>query len=167
MSYAALADADRQLLSGDIEAAAASARRAIQAAGSIPAEEAFDHEGFSSFCHAVLAGALARLGQYDDALSSADLALRYFNRRGELNQDEGKLWIGAVFGRALALDGLGCRRDALVEFRKAAEMVAERQAETPGKEELLAVATERMATLGRMVAPEKPAGYKAWWEFWS
>ena len=166
-SYMALADAQRQLLEGDYEEAAASCRKAMESSRRMPPEEAFDHDGFDAFCHAGLAEALARLGSNEDALRSADLALKYFNRRGELNQDEGKLWIMAVFSRALALDGLGRSRDAIAEFRKASEMLSERKGETPGKEKLLAEAAGRIAELERSVKPEKPEGYKAWWEFWS
>ena len=166
-SYMALADAQRQLLDGSYEDAAANCRKAMESSRRMPPEEAFDHAGFDAFCHAGLAEALGRVGSYEAALESADLALRYFNRRGELNQDEGKLWIMAVFSRALALDGLGRSRDALAEFRKASEMLGERKGEMPGREALIAEAAGRIAVLERSVKPEKPAGYKAWWEFWS
>ncbi len=166
-SYMALADAQRQLLEGAYEAAAASCRKAMDSSRRMPPEEAFDHAGFDAFCHAGLAEALARLGSNEAALHSADLALNYFNRRGELNQDEGKLWIMAVFSRALALDGLGRGADALKEFRKASEMLAERKGETPAREALLAEAAGRIDALGSLAKPEKPAGYRAWWEFWS
>ncbi|NTV02735.1 MAG: DUF3856 domain-containing protein [Chlorobiaceae bacterium] len=166
-SYMALADAQRRLLEGAYEEAAADCRKAMDSSRRMPPEEAFDHAGFDAFCHAGLAEALARLGSYDEALLSADLALKYFNRRGELNQDEGKLWIMTVFSRALSLDGLGRDRDALAEYRKASEMLAERKGETPGRETLLAEAAGRIAELERSAKPEKPAGYKAWWEFWS
>jgi tetratricopeptide (TPR) repeat protein len=163
----ALADAQRQLLGGSYEEAAANCRRAMEVSRTMPPEEAFDHIGFDAFCHAGLAEALARLGIFEDALQSADLALHHFNRRGELNQDEGKLWISAVFSRALALDGLGRSREALDEYRKASEMVSERKGETPRREALLAEAGARIAELERTVKPQKPSGYKAWWEFWS
>jgi len=163
----ALADAQRQLLDGSCEEAAANCRKAMEISRSMPPEEAFDHAGFDAFCHASLSEALARLGIFDEALLSADVALRYFNRRGELNQDEGKLWITSVFSRALALDGLGRGTEALSEFRKASEMVAERKGDTPGKDAILATAAERIAELGKSAKPGKPSGYKAWWEFWS
>ncbi|NTU69176.1 MAG: DUF3856 domain-containing protein [Chlorobiaceae bacterium] len=166
-SYMALSDAQRQLLQGAYEEAAASCRRAMESSRRMPPEEAFDHAGFDAFCHAGLAEALARLCSYGEALVSADMALKYFNRRGELNQDEGKLWIMAVFSRALALEGLGRGRDALAEFRKVSEMLAERKGETPGRDTLVAEAAERIAVLERSVTPVRPSGYKAWWEFWS
>jgi tetratricopeptide (TPR) repeat protein len=167
-AYMALADAQRQLLEGSYEDAAASCRRAMEISRTMPPEEAFDHAGFDAFCHAGLSESLARLRQFDEALLSTDIALRHFNRRGELNQDEGKLWIASVFSRALALDGFGRSAEALAEFRKASEMLAERKGETPGKEALLAEAAERIAELGKSVKPGgKPPGYKAWWEFWS
>jgi tetratricopeptide (TPR) repeat protein len=169
-SYMALADAQRQLREGAYEEAAANCRKAMEVSRTMPPEEAFDHDGFDAFCHAGLAEALCRLRSFDESLNSADRALRYFNRRGELNQDEGKLWIAAVYSRATALDGLGRGQEALAEFRKVSEMIAERKGETPGKEEFLSSAAECIARLERTVKPgssAKPAGYKAWWEFWS
>lgn len=166
-SYMALADAQRQLREDAYEEAASSCRKAMEVSRTMPPEEAFDHAGFDAFCHAGLAEALCRLRRFDESLHSADLALRYFNRRGELNQDEGKLWIAAVYSRATALDGLGRGPEALVEFRKVSEMLAERKGETPGKEEFLSNATESITRLSGSGRPAKPAGYKAWWEFWS
>ncbi|NTU93300.1 MAG: DUF3856 domain-containing protein [Chlorobiaceae bacterium] len=166
-SYMALADAQRQLREGAYEEAAASCRKAMEVSRTMPPEEAFDHIGFDAFCHAGLAEAQGRLGLFEASLNAADLALRYFNRRGELNQDEGKLWIMAVFSRAMALDGLGRGSDALAEYRKASEMLAERKGEMPGREQLLVEAAKCIAVLERSVKPGKPSGYKAWWEFWS
>ncbi len=166
-SYMALADAQRQILEGSYEAAAANCRKAMEISRSMPPEEAFDHAGFDAFCHAGLSEALARQGMFEESLRSADIALRHFNRRGELNQDDGKLWIASVFSRALALDGLGRGGEALSEYRKASEMVLERKGDTPGKEALLATATERIEQLGKLSKSGKPSGYKAWWEFWS
>lgn len=165
-SYMALADAQRQLRDGSYEAAAASCRRAMEVSRMMPPEEAFDHDGFDAFCHAGLAEAHARLGAFDEALKSADLALRHFNRRGELNQEDGKLWIASVFSRAMALDGLGRGAEALGEFRKVREMIDERKGETPGKEEFIPIADEAVARLVA-ISGKKPDGYKAWWEFWS
>ncbi|NTW52501.1 MAG: DUF3856 domain-containing protein [Chlorobiaceae bacterium] len=166
-SYMALADAQRQILEGAFEEAVLNCRKAMEISRTMPPEEAFDHIGFDAYCHAGLSEALARLGNFDESLCSADIALRHFNRRGELNQDEGKLWIASVFSRALALDGLGRGEEALSEFRKASEMVAERKGDTPGKDALLATAAERIEQLGKSSKSGKPAGYKAWWEFWS
>ncbi|NTU54137.1 MAG: DUF3856 domain-containing protein [Chlorobiaceae bacterium] len=166
-AYLALSDAQRQLLAADYDAAAANCRKAMEISRTMPPEEAFDHAGFDAFCYAGLAEAFAGLGQFDEALTSAYRALHHFNRRGELNQDEGKLWISAVFSRALALDGLGRGAEALAEFRKVTEMLDERKGETPGKERLKEVAVNRIAELGASKKQQKPEGYKAWWEFWS
>lgn len=165
-AYLALSDAQRQLLESNYDAAAASCRRAMEISRTMPPEEAFDHAGFDAFCHAGLAEALAGLGSFDEALRSADLALHHFNRRGELKLDEGKLWISAVFSRALAFDGLGRGAEALPEFRKAVAMLDERKGETPGKERMKEVAFARIAELGASNQHKKP-DYKAWWEFWS
>lgn len=165
-AYLALSDAQRQLLESNYDEAAANCRKAMEISHTMPPEEAFDHAGFDAFCHAGLAEALAGLGSFDEALESADKALYHFNRRGELNQDEGKLWISAVYSRALALDGLGRGAEAMPEFKKAVEMIEERKGETPGKERMMEVASDRIAQLGASNQQKKP-GYKAWWEFWS
>lgn len=166
-AYMALSGAQHQLVAGEYEEAAENCRKAMEISRTMPPEEAFDHIGFEAFCHAGLAEALAGLGRFDESLASADLALRHFNRRGELNQDDGKLWISAVFSHALALDGLGRSGEALPEFRKAVEMLDERKGETPGKARMKSVAAERIAALGKPQKEGKPEGYKAWWEFWS
>lgn len=165
-AYLALSDAQRQLVAGEYDEAVANCRKAMEISHTMPPEEAFDHAGFDAFCHAGLAEALAGLGSFDEALESADKALYHFNRRGELNQDEGKLWISAVYSRALALDGLGRGAEAMPEFKKAVEMIEERKGETPGKERMMEVASDRIAQLGASNQQKKP-GYKAWWEFWS
>jgi tetratricopeptide (TPR) repeat protein len=165
-AYLALYDAQRQLLESNYGEAAANCRKAMEISRTMPPEEAFDHAGFDAFCHAGLAEALAGLGSFEEALLSADKALYHFNRRGELNQDEGKLWISAVYSRALALDGLERGAEAMPEFKKAVEMIEERKGETPGKERMMEVAHDRIAKLGASNQQKKP-GYKAWWEFWS
>lgn len=166
-AYMALGDAERQLRDNSYEDAAASCRKAMEVSRTISKEEAFDHAGFDAFCYASLSLALGRLRKFDDCLQAADLALRYFNRRGELNQEDGKLWITAVFSRALALEALGRTSEALGEFRKAGEMLAERKGEMAGSDALRSEADERIAHLEGIVEPGKKAGYKAWWEFWS
>ncbi|ABB23001.1 DUF3856 domain-containing protein [Pelodictyon luteolum] len=166
-AYLALSVGERQLQDGLHAESAASCRSAMDAARSIPAEEAFDHAGFDAFVHAVLAGALTGLGDYGTGLESADLALYYFNRRGELEEDGGKLWIRAVFSRGAALEGLGRRDEAFQSFRMACEMLDERNGGMGGLEALRNAAAEALTRLGRATEPEKPAGYRAWWEFWS
>lgn len=166
-AYMALSEAQRQLRDGACEDAAGSCHKAMRISRTIPSAEAFDHDGFDAFCHATLSDALGRIEKFDDCLRSADTALRYFNRRGELNQEEGQLWITAVFSRALALEALGSLSEALAEFGKATEMLAERKGDMPRKEVLLAMASERIARLQAQARPEKPSGYRAWWEFWS
>jgi tetratricopeptide (TPR) repeat protein len=166
-AYLALSDAERQLHDGAYEAAAESCRKAMDMSRSIPAEEAFDHDGFEGLCHAGLAEAIGHLGQHDESLIAADRSLRYFGRRGELNQDEGKWWIIAVLSRASALEALGRNAEAVKGFRTAAEMLAERKGEMAGKESIARRAEAGVVRLEASAAQEKPAGYKAWWEFWS
>jgi tetratricopeptide (TPR) repeat protein len=166
-AYLALSDAQQQLLEGQFEEAALNARKAMEISRTMPPEEAFDHAGFEAFCHAALAEALAGLNRFDESLDSADKALYHFNRRGELNQDEGRLWIASVYSRAMALDGLGRGAEALPEYRKTVEMLDERKGETPGKEQMKAAAVARISGLGGGSKKQKPEGYKAWWEFWS
>jgi len=166
-SYLFLSEGERQLREGLYSEAAASAGKAMESARTIPSEEAFDHAGFEAFAHAVLSGALAGQGEHAMALEAADRALYYFNRRGELQDDGGKLWIRAVFSRAVALEGLGRRDDAFKAYRTACEMLDERTAEMAGREEMHSAASLAVRRLGRSTEPEKPAGYRAWWEFWS
>ncbi|WP_076792902.1 DUF3856 domain-containing protein [Chlorobium sp. KB01] len=167
LAYKALSDAERYYLDGAYEAAAESCRKAMEESGKIPDTEAFDHSGFEAFCHASLSASLGKLGRYQDSLASSDKALYYFNRRGELNQDDGKLWIKAVFSRAIALDGLGRSGEALGEFRKSGEMLAERKGEMPGRDELKQQIDSSIAKLQRSLPFNAKPGYKAWWEFWS
>lgn len=166
-AYLALSEGERQLREGLYGDAAASCRRALVAARSLPPEETFDHAGFEAFADAVLGGALVGQGEHSMALETADRALYYFNRRGELQEDGGKLWIRAVFSRGTALEGLGRRDEAFQAFRMAGEMLDERTAEMAGKEELRSTVALAVARLGRPTEPEKPEGYRAWWEFWS
>ncbi len=166
-SYMALANAERQMLDGAFEESVESCRKAMEFSRTIPAEEAFDHHGFDAFCQASLAAVLVRIGRFDEALASSVSALHYFNRRGELNQEDGKFWIKAVFSRALALDALGRGNEALAEFRKVGEMIAERKGELPGKEEMQRTIEQHVAKLESSVPGLKKPGYKAWWEFWS
>ncbi|EAT58017.1 DUF3856 domain-containing protein [Chlorobium ferrooxidans] len=167
MAYKALSDAERHYLDGAYEAAAESCRKAMEESGKIPDTEAFDHSGFEAFCHASLSAATGRLCRFEESLASADRALYYFNRRGELNQDDGKLWIKAVFSRAIALEGLGRSGEALGEFRKSGEMLAERKGEMPGRDELKQQIDSSIAKLQSSVPSKSKPGYKAWWEFWS
>ncbi|MEI7749149.1 MAG: tetratricopeptide repeat protein [Chlorobiaceae bacterium] len=166
-SYLALSQGEQQLRDALYEEASESYRRALEVSRSIPQEEAFDYDGFDALCHTGLSGAYVKLGRYAEALHSAEIGLRYFNRRGELHQDEGKQWIAAVLNRAQALDGTGQREEALKAYRIASEMIAERKGELPDKEELQRSIKEQVARLQPLMADKKPAGYKAWWEFWS
>ena len=167
-AYMALSEGEKKLREGLFEEAAASYKRAMIVSRTIPEDEAYDHQGFDALCHTGLSGAMVELEQYTEALASADIALHYFNRRGELNQDEGKHWIAAVRNRAAALAGTGRPEEALQAYRMVTEMIAERKAETPDREELLRMIEQHIAKLQTAMPDKKPVrGYKAWWEFWS
>ncbi|NMW20436.1 MAG: DUF3856 domain-containing protein [Chlorobiaceae bacterium] len=166
-AYMALSEGEEKLRSGMFEEAAASYNRAMIVSRTIPEDEAYDHQGFDALCHTGLSGAMVKLGHYTEALASADIALRYFNRRGELNQDEGKHWIAAVRNRAAALAGTGRPEEALQAYQMASEMIAERKADIPDKEEELRMIEHHISTLQSTMPRKKTASYKAWWEFWS
>ncbi len=169
-SYVALFEADKQLQQGEPEAAEASCRRAIEISRTIPHDEAFDYVGFDAIAHTTLAGALLLLQRYAEALESTEIALRYFNRRGELHQDEGKQWIDAVRYHAAALEGIQRLSESLKAYRTAAEMIIERKGEVLNKEGLqhnIAEAITRLEKALQRTEQQKPANYKAWWEFWS
>lgn len=165
-AYMALSEGEKRLKEEAFEEAIAEYQKAMDVTRTIPEEEVFDHDGFDALCHAGLSGAFAKLGRHDECLLSADNALRYFNRRGELHQDEGKLWIAAVVNRAVGLAGTGRSAEALKAFRMADEMVAERKGEMEDKEELQKMITDNIAMLQTSM-PEDTAKRKAWWEFWS
>ena len=167
MSYMALAEAQKKLQDGMYAEAAAESRKAMEISRTMPPEEAFDHEGFEGLCHAALAPAQAGLGEYAECLQSAERALRYFNRRGELQQDEGKGWIAVVFSRAVALQETGSPEEAAKGFGIAGEMIAERRGELPGREGMLREIEERLSAIGGTSKPAEKPGYRAWWEFWS
>ena len=168
MSYMALAEAQKKLLEGLYAEAAAESNKAMEISRTMPPEEAFDHDGFDGLCYAALAPAQAGLGEYAGCLQSAERALRYFNRRGELQKDEGKQWIAVVFSRAVAMQETGSPEEASKGFRIAGEMIAERKGELPGREDILREIAERLSVLGgESKTVEKPGGYRAWWEFWS
>lgn len=165
-AYMALSEGEKGLQGGAFEDAVSEYQKAMTFTRAIPEEEVFDHDGFDALCHAGLAGALGKLDRYEESLASADKALRYFSRRGELHQDEGKQWITAVVSRALALARIGRTEEALEAFRVAGEMVAERKGELPGKEELQKMVAANIAMLQTSM-PKDKAKRKAWWEFWS
>lgn len=165
-AYLAVREADGKLQAGEPDAAAGEYRRAMELTRTIPQEEVFEHDGFDAMCNAGLAEALAALGEYPAALEAADGALRYFGRRGELHQEEGKRWIAAVLARGLALARIDRAHDALKAFETAREMISERKGELPGKDEMLAKIEENVALLRRTMPDEQP-GRKGWWEFWS
>jgi len=166
-AYLALSEGEEKLLAGLLEEAAASYRRAMIVSRTIPEDEAYDHQGFDALCHTGLSGALVELKNFSEALASADIALRYFNRRGELNQDEGKYWIAAVRNRAAALAGTGRTEESLQAYRMVSEMIAERKGEMADREEQLRMIEEHISRLQAIIPEKKSAGYKAWWEFWS
>ncbi|ANT63928.1 DUF3856 domain-containing protein [Prosthecochloris sp. CIB 2401] len=165
-AYLAVREGDGKLQAGEPEGAARAFRRAMELTRTIPEEEVFEHDGFDAMCLAGLAEALASLGEYPAALDAADGALRYFGRRGELHQDEGKRWIAAVLARGLALARSEQAQDALKAFETAREMISERKGELPGKEDMLVMIEENIGLLRRTM-PDEPAGRKGWWEFWS
>ena len=166
-AYMALSEGEENLRKGLFEEAAASYSRAMIVSRTIPEDEAYDHQGFDALCHTGLSGALVKLEQFKEALASADIAMHYFNRMGELNQDEGKHWINAVRSRAAALEGTGRPEESLKAYQMVSEMIAERKGEMPDKEEHLRIIGEHISRLKSAVSGKKPAGYKAWWEFWS
>jgi hypothetical protein len=167
MSYMALAEAQKKLQDGMYAEAAAESRKAMEISRTMPPEEAFDHEGFEGLCHAALASAEAGLGAYSECLQSAERALRYFSRRGELQQNEGKGWIAVVFSRAVALQETGSPEEAAKGLRIAGEMIAERKGELPGREEMLREIERRLSVLRNVPKPAEKPAYRAWWEFWS
>jgi len=166
-SYLALIDGERQLQQGLFEDAAATYRRAMEVSRTIPQDEAFDYDGFDAIAHAGLSSALVKMERYPETIESADIALRYFNRRGELNQDEGKLWINVVYNRAAAFEGVGRFEEALKAFRIVSEMIAERKGEQKNREELLQAVVQSITRVEGLLKGKKPADYKAWWEFWA
>jgi tetratricopeptide (TPR) repeat protein len=167
-SYLALSEAEQLISEGMFREAEESCRKAMEMSRTIPSGEAFDHAGFDAFCQARLSEALRRQARYDDALAAAEKALYYFNRRGELNREDGKFWIAAVFSRAAALQETGCEQDGLKALGTAREMIEERKGELPGRDEMRIEIDKRLAGRGTTVEPpSKKPGYKAWWEFWS
>ncbi|NTU98302.1 MAG: DUF3856 domain-containing protein [Chlorobiaceae bacterium] len=166
-SYMCLAEAERQILRSLFEEAAESCRKAMEISRTIPSEEAFDHAGFDAFCQARLSEALGKLDRFDESLVAADQALYYFNRRGELNREDGKLWIAAVLSRGIALLEIGHTDEGAKSLKTAREMIEERKGELPGREEMLGDIDKRLAGGGTTVPHSKKTGYRAWWEFWS
>jgi len=166
-SYLALSEGEQQSQQSHFEEAAASYRRAMEISRTIPKDEAFDYDGFDAIAHTGLSSALLQLGKHAEGLHSAEIALRYFNRRGELHQDEGKQWIEAVHNRAEALEGIGCLEEALQAYRIVGEMIAERKGDLKNKKERQQLIEQQIKKLEAVVPCKKPAGYKAWWEFWS
>ncbi|NTW83270.1 MAG: DUF3856 domain-containing protein [Chlorobiaceae bacterium] len=166
-AYVALAEAERQIQQKMYREAADNCLKAMEISRTIPAEEAFDHSGFDAFCHARLSEALCMLGIFGDSLASAEKALFYFNRRGELNQEDGKFWIAAVFSRGVSLQETGMASEGTKALGTAREMIAERKGELPGRETMLADIERRLAGSDNQAKPAGKQGYRAWWEFWS
>ncbi len=167
MSYMALSEAQKKLEEGCFAEAVEEASRAMAASRTMPSGETFDQDGFDALCYAVLASARAGLEDYEACLESAEPALRYFNRRGELQQDEGKQWISVVFSRGVALHETGVYDEALKNLTMAGEMIAERKGELPGKDAMLTDIEKRCSMLRDQEKSQRKPGYKAWWEFWS
>ena len=165
-AYMALGEGERKRKEGVFGEAVEDYRRAMEVTRTIPAEEVFDHDGFDALCHAGLSSAFVELGRYEDGFASAELALKYFNRRGELHEAEGLHWIDAVVSRATALASTGKQTEALESFRIAGEMVDERKGEMPGRDALREKIESNIAIL-RTSMPEDRSKRKAWWEFWS
>ncbi len=166
-AYLALIEGEKQIQEGLFEEAAASYRRAMEVSRTIPHDEAFDYDGFDAISHTGLSGALIKLERYAEALQSTDIALRYFNRRGELHKDEGQQWIDAVYHRAAALQGVGQLDEALKAYRTAGEMITEKKGELKNRAERQQTIEQHIKQLEEALPAKKPAGYKAWWEFWS
>jgi tetratricopeptide (TPR) repeat protein len=166
-SYMALANAERQIIEGSFDDAVESCLEAIETSGTIPSGEAFDHAGFDAFCQARLSEALGKLGKFVESLDAADKALHYFNRRGELNLEDGKLWIAAVFSRGIALQETGFASEGMKALGTAKEMITERKGELPGREAMLVEIEKRLACTGSAAMASKKPAYRAWWEFWS
>jgi tetratricopeptide (TPR) repeat protein len=166
-SYMALAEAENQILGGRYDEAADNCRKAMELSRSIPSEEAFDHAGFDAFCHARLSDALRKLGKFQESLEAADKALGYFNRRGELDREDGKFWIAAVLSRAAGLLECGSVDEGAKALAMAREMITEKKGELPGKEEMLMEIDRRLAGRSSAAGKSKKPGYRAWWEFWS
>jgi hypothetical protein len=166
-AYMAASEGDKKLREGSFMEALDCYNRAMAISHTIPGEEAFDHTGFDALCHTGISGAFVGLERHGEALQSAEIALHYFNRRGELQKDEGKQWISAVLNHAIALHGSYRPQEAVKAFRMAAEMIAERKGEMSDREEMLRLIEEHLGGLNSVVPDKKPAGYKAWWEFWS
>lgn len=165
-AYMALSEGEGKLQESAFDDAVSEYQKAMAFTRNIPEDEVFDHDGFDALCYAGLSEALGQLERYEESLASADKALRYFNRRGELHQDEGKQWIAAVVSRALALARIGHSEEALKAFQMAGEMAAERKGELPDKEKLQKMIDDNIAMLQTSM-PEDNAKRKAWWEFWS
>jgi len=165
-AYMALSEGERLRAEGSFAEAEKHYRKAMEVTRTIPADEVFDHDGFDALCNAGLSRVLGELGRYGESLVSAEQALRYFSRRGELHQDEGLRWIDAVISRATALARTGKQAEALTAFEMAGEMVAERKGETADRETLQRTIDDSIAQL-RTSMPEDESKRKAWWEFWS
>jgi tetratricopeptide (TPR) repeat protein len=169
-AYMALSEGERQLQEHRYDEAAASCRRAMDLSWTIPSEEAFDHEGFDALCHAGLSAALSKTGNYPQSLESAEIALKYFNRRGELRGSEGLQWIVSVISRATAFEKSGRTAEALKGFQQAREMLIERGKLADSREQELLSDVEKQLRDSEAAHPPATTtkrGYKAWWEFWS
>ncbi len=166
-AYLALSEGERQFHQALYDESVATYRRAMDISRTIPQDEAFDYDGFDAIAHTGLSGALVELGRYAQALDSTDIALRYFNRRGELHKDEGRQWIEAVHHRAAALEGVGRSEESLKAYCMVSEMILEKKGELKNREEQQHAVGRAIKRLETAMHAKKPVDYKAWWEFWA
>lgn len=166
-SYLLLSKGEEQIANQAFSEAEESYRQAMSTVRTIPAEEAFDYDGFDAIAHAGLSSALIGLARYDEALASVTEALRYFNRRGDLHSAEGSLWITVVCNKARVLETLGRNDEALKQYQMAREMIAEKKGEIKQRELLMQFIEEGLQRLEVVKPSTAKQGYKAWWEFWS
>jgi hypothetical protein len=83
----------------DFEGSVRSYEKALELSRSLPSDEPFDHFGFEASCYAGLSGALGRLGRHRESLATAEAALAFFDRCGEMYPVEAGKWLMAVVKR--------------------------------------------------------------------
>ena len=75
-------------------------------------------------------------------------------------------WLEA-FEAGRAAYAAGRFEEALNAFRTVGEMMSERKGELRNKERQQRIIEQHIKKLEAVLPDKKPAGYKAWWEFWS